>query len=127
MVKAFRDTWHDGIHSYLGYLRDRLIVARDLLSESGSCFVQISDENVHKVRAMMEEVFGAENYVVTIVVKKKGGTTPTDPVNDYILWTSKKRECLNSGNFMSGARHQGQDLNSQLLFRLMDSMVPSVH
>ena len=94
MVKAFRDTWHDGVHSYLGYLRDRLIVARDLLAESGSCFVQISDENVHKVRAMMEEIFGEKNYVVTIVVKKKGGTTPTDPVNDYILWTSKKRECL---------------------------------
>ena len=64
-VKAFRDTWRDGIHSYLTYLRDRLTVARDLLAESGSIFVQIGDENVHRVRALMDEVFGEENFVVT--------------------------------------------------------------
>ncbi|HEU0196482.1 MAG TPA: DNA methyltransferase, partial [Nevskiaceae bacterium] len=62
-VKAFRDTWRDGIHSYLTYLRDRLTVARDLLTESGSIFVQIGDENVHRVRAVMDEVFGDENFV----------------------------------------------------------------
>ncbi len=62
-VKAFRDTWRDGIHSYLTYLRDRLTVARDLLTESGSIFVQIGDENVHRVRALMDEVFGEENFV----------------------------------------------------------------
>ena len=62
-VKAFRDTWRDGIHSYLTYLRDRLTVARDLLTESGSVFVQIGDENVHRVRALMDEVFGEENFV----------------------------------------------------------------
>ena len=62
-VKAFRDTWRDGIHSYLSYLRDRLVVARDLLTESGSVFVQIGDENVHRVRAVMDEVFGDENFV----------------------------------------------------------------
>ena len=65
-VKAFRDTWRDGIHSYLSYLsylRDRLTVARDLLTESGSVFVQIGDENVHRVRALMDEVFGEENCV----------------------------------------------------------------
>ena len=62
-VKAFRDTWKDGIHSYLTYLRDRLTVMRDLLTESGSIFVQIGDENVHRVRAVMDEVFGAENFV----------------------------------------------------------------
>ena len=62
-VKAFRDTWRDGIHSYLAYLRDRLTVARDLLTESGSVFVQIGDENVHRVRALMDEVFGEENFV----------------------------------------------------------------
>ena len=62
-VKAFRDTWRDGIHSYLSYLRDRLTVARELLTESGSCFVQIGDENVHRVRALMDEVFGEENFV----------------------------------------------------------------
>ena len=62
-VKAFRDTWRDGIHSYLTYLRDRLTVARDLLADSGSIFVQIGDENVHRVRALMDEVFGEENFV----------------------------------------------------------------
>ena len=62
-VKAFRDTWRDGIHSYLTYLRDRLTVARDLLTDSGSIFVQIGDENVHRVRAVMDEVFGEENFV----------------------------------------------------------------
>ena len=62
-VKAFRDTWRDGIHSYLSYLRDRLTVARDLLTDSGSVFVQIGDENVHRVRAVMDEVFGADNFI----------------------------------------------------------------
>ena len=68
-VKAFRDTWRDGIHSYLTYLRDRLTVARDLLRESGSIFVQIGDENVHRVRAVMDEVFGEENFICEIVSK----------------------------------------------------------
>jgi adenine-specific DNA-methyltransferase len=65
-IKAFRDTWELGIHSYLSYLRDRLIVARDLLTETGSCFVQIGDENVHLVRSLMDEVFGPENFVSQI-------------------------------------------------------------
>jgi adenine-specific DNA-methyltransferase len=69
-VKAFRDTWRDGIHSYLTYLRDRLTVARDLLTDSGSIFVQIGDENVHRVRALMDEVFGDDNYVVQTNAKK---------------------------------------------------------
>src|ERR1700686_3853285 len=90
-VKAFRDTWRDGIHSYLTYLRDRLTVARDLLTESGSIFVQIGDENVHRVRAVMDEVFGDDNVVTEIVVKKKGSQKSSlmDPVNDFILWYSK--------------------------------------
>ncbi len=90
-VRAFRDTWALGIHSYLSYLRDRLAVARTLLTESGSIFVQIGDENVHLVRSVMDEVFGAACAVVTIVVKKKGGQKSSliDPVNDYILWYSK--------------------------------------
>jgi adenine-specific DNA-methyltransferase len=74
-VKAFRDTWRDGIHSYLTYLRDRLTVARDLLSDSGSIFVQIGDENVHRVRALMDEVFGEENYVSQIIFSKTAGAT----------------------------------------------------
>ncbi len=69
-VKAFRDTWRDGIHSYLTYLRDRLTVARDLLTESGSIFVQIGDENVHRVRALMDEVFGEENLCQLITFRK---------------------------------------------------------
>src|SRR6202521_1742236 len=66
-VKAFRDTWKDGVHSYLTYLRDRLIVARDLLTDSGSVFVQIGDENVHRVRALLDEVFLDENFVSQLV------------------------------------------------------------
>src|SRR5438132_11885255 len=69
-VKAFRDTWRDGIHSYLTYLRDRLTVARDLLTESGSIFVQISDENVHHIRELLDEVFGEENFISLITFKK---------------------------------------------------------
>src|SRR5205823_7843267 len=72
-VKAFRDTWRDGIHSYLTYLRDRLTVVRDLLADSGSIFVQIGDENVHRVRALMDEVFGENNVVSEICVQKTGG------------------------------------------------------
>src|SRR5450759_981816 len=72
-VKAFRDTWRDGIHSYLTYLRDRLTVARDLLTDSGSIFVQISDANVHRVRAVMDEVFGNENFVSLICIAKTTG------------------------------------------------------
>ena len=69
-VKAFRDTWRDGIHTYLTYLQDRLTVARDLLSENGSVFVQIGDENVHRVRAVMDEVFGCDGFVSLITVRK---------------------------------------------------------
>src|SRR5689334_3199852 len=72
-VKAFRDTWRDGLHSYLTYLRDRLTVSRDLLSDSGSIFVQMGDENVHRVRAVMDEVFGDSNFISQITVKKTGG------------------------------------------------------
>ena len=74
-VKAFRDTWRDGIHSYLTYLRDRLTVARDLLTDSGSIFVQIGDENVHRVRAVMDEVFGEENFMSQITFRKQSGST----------------------------------------------------
>src|SRR5205823_1098357 len=90
-VKAFRDTWRDGIHSYLTYLRDRFTVARDLLNDSGSLFVQIGDENVHRVRAVLDEVFGDANFVTEILVKKKGSQKggTLDPVNDFILWYGK--------------------------------------
>jgi adenine-specific DNA-methyltransferase len=90
-VKAFRDTWRDGIHSYLTYLRDRLTVARDLLTESGSCFVQIGDENIHRVRALMDEIFGEENFCDQIQFKKTGGLISRflPSTGDYLLWYSR--------------------------------------
>jgi adenine-specific DNA-methyltransferase len=93
-IRAFRDTWKLGIHSYLPTIRDRLVAAHQLLTETGSIFVQIGDENVHLVRSVVDEVFGPKNFVLTIVVKKKGATTMTDPVNDFILWAAKDRELL---------------------------------
>ncbi|GAL95910.1 DNA methyltransferase [Microcystis aeruginosa] len=90
MVQAYRDTWELGLHSYLSYLRDRLLLARELLTDSGSVFVQISDENVHHVRELMDEVFGGENFVSTIVWKK--GTPNSKTIRNafnYLLWYSK--------------------------------------
>ncbi len=95
-VKAFRDTWRDGIHSYLTYLRDRLTVMRDLLNDSGTIFVQIGDENVHRVRSLMDEVFGEENFCSLIAVTKTAGgltSTATIPARlDYIVVYAKKAE-----------------------------------
>ena len=90
-VKAFRDTWRDGIHSYLSYLRDRLTLARDLLTESGSVFVQIGDENVHYVRAILEEVFGTDNFVSEISFQKTSSTSSEmlSGVYDLLLWFRK--------------------------------------
>jgi adenine-specific DNA-methyltransferase len=90
-VKAFRDTWRDGIHSYLTYLRDRLTVARDLLADSGSIFVQIGDENVHRVRALMDEVFGEENFVSLITFLKTSSSTTNQlaSTSDYIVWYAR--------------------------------------
>lgn len=94
VIKAYRDTWIDGIHTYLSYLRDRLLVAKELLTPSGSCFMQISDENVHLVRSVMDEVFGSENFCSLVSLQK---TTTSSAellpvVNDYILWYAKNRE-----------------------------------
>ena len=93
-VRAFRDTWRDGIHSYLTYLRDRLTVARDLLSDSGSIFVQIGDENVHRVRALMDEVFGEENIISLLTISKTTSSTNDyiSSVADYVVWFAKKKE-----------------------------------
>jgi adenine-specific DNA-methyltransferase len=90
-VKAFRDTWRDGIHSYLTYLRDRLTVARDLLTDSGSIFLQIGDENVHRVRAVLDEVFGDGNFINEIIFKKKSGLTSAGVEHsfDILLWYAK--------------------------------------
>ena len=93
-IRAFRDTWEIGIHSYLSYLRDRLLLARELLHESGSCFVQIGDENVHRVGVVMDDIFGAENRLATISYATTGGSSAkTLPqVSDYLLWYAKDRK-----------------------------------
>jgi len=91
MIKAFRDTWELGIHSYLAYLRDRLLLARELLTEGGSVFVQIGDENVHLVRSLMDEIFGVANYVSLIYFSTTGGfsTTAISRIGDYLVWYGK--------------------------------------
>lgn len=96
MIKAFRDTWELGIHSYLSYLRDRLLVARDLLTESGSCFVQISDENVHLVRCLMDEVFGSENFMGQIGFIKTAALIGNHLSSnyDYIIWYGKSKDSI---------------------------------
>ncbi len=96
MIKAFRDTWELGIHSYLTYLRDWLLIARELLTESGSCFVQISDENVHLVKCLMDEVFGSENFCKLIAFKKTAGQTDKllAQVSDYIIWFCKNKDAI---------------------------------
>jgi adenine-specific DNA-methyltransferase len=100
-VKAFRDTWRDGIHSYLTYLRDRLTVARDLLTEFGSIFVQIGDENVHSVRALMDEVFGEMNFCCQIAFRKTAAVSSPSAkvkvlatVSDFVLWYAKRIEAV---------------------------------
>jgi adenine-specific DNA-methyltransferase len=92
-VRAFRDTWKLGVHSYLAYLRDRLVIARELLTETGSTFVQIGDENVHLVRCVMDEVFGSENFVSVITTKKSGGMGQyfIDNVSDFLIWYAKDK------------------------------------
>ena len=96
MIRAFRDTWELGIHSYLTYLRDRLLLARDLLHGSGSCFVQISDDNVHHVRELMDEIFETKGFVSQISFRKTGGATsetlPT--VSDSVVWYSKNPDAI---------------------------------
>lgn len=93
-IKAFRDTWKEGVHSYLTYLRDRLTVAKELLAESGSIFVQIGDENVHRVRAVMDEVFGEESFVSQITLSKTSGQSAEllPNVSDYLLWFARSKE-----------------------------------
>lgn len=93
LVKAFRDTWADGVHSYLSYLRDRLVVARDLLTDEGSVFMQIGDENVHVVRSVMDEVFGAQNFVSVVTVRKTTSDSSEliGSTCDFIIWFAKNK------------------------------------
>ncbi len=94
MIKAYRDTWEIGIHSYLSYLRDRMILSRELLNESGSCFVQISDENLHLVRNIMDEIFGSENFISLITFKKTNplGSSGLAAISDYLVWYAKDKK-----------------------------------
>ena len=96
MVKAYRDTWHLGVHSYLTYLRDRIIAAKELLSESGSLFLQIGDENLHRVQCILDEVFGAVNWRATITVRKTLplGASGLTGVCDYLLWYAKNSQLM---------------------------------
>ena len=119
-VRAFRDTWRDGIHSYLTYLRDRLTVARDLLHESGSIFVQIGDENVHRVRALMDEVFGEENCVAQIYfITTTGRQDDTlDRLGNYVVWFAKNRSSIKYRQLFEekeavSDRRSASDLQSQ--------------
>ena len=128
-VKAFRDTWRDGIHSYLTYLRDRLTVARDLLTESGSIFVQIGDENVHCVRALMDEVMGRDNVVSQVAFRTTSGrvgSTLPGAVN-YLLWYARdaaqvkyrslfadKKEASSTGVVYTRVRHEGTGISRRL-------------
>lgn len=96
MIRAFRDTWELQIHSYLTYLRDRLLLAKELLAESGSCFVQISDENVHLVRNICDEIYGVDNFCAQVAFQKTGGFAPKllSSVYDYIIWYAKDKNTV---------------------------------
>jgi len=107
-IKAFRDTWELGIHSYLSYLRDRLMAARDLLTESGSCFVQIGDENVHLVRSLMDEVFGSENFCAQITFAKTASfsTELLSRTHDYLLWYAQDLERVKYRSLLTPLRER---------------------
>ncbi len=118
-IKAYRDTWRLGIHSYLAYLRDRLIVAKELLTDSGSIFVQIGDENVHRVRCIMDEVFGNENSFAAIVFKKKNFTNPGQAINDYILHYAKNKSESKLHNLYGTLTHSNQRPDDKTYNRIL--------
>jgi adenine-specific DNA-methyltransferase len=142
MVRAYRDTWRLGVHSYLAYLRDRLIVARTLLADTGSIFVQIGDENVHRVRALMDEVFGAENFVALISFRTKIplNAKHMPGIVDYLVWYAVKKEHYKYYKIFK-ARESGEETifsqrdearpDDERYFRLIDLMAsgytPSCH
>jgi adenine-specific DNA-methyltransferase len=117
-VKAFRDTWRDGIHSYLTYLRDRLTVARDLLTESGSIFVQIGDENVHRVRCLMDEVFGEENFVSLIDFKVTSGTAQSIGLRrtgNYLIWYARDQTNTKFRRIYNKVGSEGSEIDFETL------------
>src|SRR6266545_1115046 len=121
-IRAFRDTWELGIHSYLTYLRDRLVVSRELLAESGSIFVQIGDENVHLVRSLLDEVFGSDNFVSLITFRKTSGATGENlpGTNDYLIWYAKARESLKYRSVYKPKEVGGEGASAYSLVELAD-------
>ncbi len=124
-IKAYRDTWKLGVHSYLSYLRQRLVVARELLKDSGSIFVQIGNQNVHRVRCLLDEIFGSENFVGEIIFKTRSTSTKKtlSLLNDYIIWYSKERASLKFRRLYEekGAeRFELADINGEI-FRRKDA------
>jgi adenine-specific DNA-methyltransferase len=113
-IKAFRDTWELGLHSYLSYMRDRLVVARELLAETGSCFVQISIDNAHLVRSLMDEVFGSHNFIAQIGFAKTAGLQSDylATVNDYLLWYGRSRD-ITKFRRLYGLKSIGGEASSQ--------------
>jgi adenine-specific DNA-methyltransferase len=114
VVKAFRDTWELGIHTYLTYLRDRMIVARDLLTETGSFFMQIGDENVHIVRSLMDEVFGPENFVSLVAFRKSSplGSSGLGAIADYLVWYARDKSVMKYRSIYQSKKFGGDSLYS---------------
>ena len=127
-VKAFRDTWRDGIHSYLTYLRDRLTVARDLLTDSGSIFVQIGDENVHRVRALMDELFGEENFISNITFAKTTSASGKllSSIADYIVWFAKDKPHLKYRQLLKDKVLGGVGASDYTVVRLPNGQIRSL-
>ena len=121
-IKAYRDTWQLGIHSYLSYLRDRLLLCRELLAETGSIFVQINDENLHLVRCLMDEVFGRENFVAVIAFRKTGvmASQLISNVYDYLLWYAKDKSKIKFRNLF-----EARQLDDSVLARFSFAELPS--
>ena len=118
-IRAYRDTWTLGIHSYLAYLRERLIVAKELLTDNGSIFVQINDENIHRVRCIMDEVFGTENSFAVIVFKKKNFTNPGQAINDYILHYTKNKDDAKLHTLYGTVTHESQRPDDKTYNRIL--------
>ena len=126
-IRAFRDTWELGIHSFLFYLRDRLVIARDLLTESGSVFVQIGDENIHLVRNVMDEVFGSDNFVALIAFKKTSSASSTllAGVCDYLVWFARSKEKIKYRALYHAKEADGRGGEQYSLAMLPDGRVVS--
>ena len=122
MVKAFRDTWRDGIHTYLSYLRDRLIVARDLLTESGSIFVQIGDENVHRIRALMDEIFGEHNFIAQISYSSTSGfaSEGLSNITNHVVWYAKEKEKIKLRTLLKAKIFGGEGASAYSKIELPD-------